>query len=429
MEYSTRPLAPRRQSRPVRVGAVQVGGNAPISVQSMTNTATTDVAATVAQIEALVAAGADFVRVSCPTVESTKALAAITSRASVPIVADIHFHYQRAIEAADQGAACLRFNPGNIGKPERVAEVIAAARANHCSIRIGVNAGSLERDLLDKHGGPNAEALVESALRHAALLDKAGFTEYKISCKASDVPLTIRANRLLARQTDAPLHLGITESGSGKTGSLRSAVGLGTLLGEGIGDTLRVSLAADPVEEVRVGLEVLRSLGLRQRGVSIIACPGCARQQFDVAAVASRLEERFAHLLVPLKISIMGCVVNGPGEAAEGGIGLTGGGRGTHQLYLDGKPVRRITLNSLATEGREGAEGAEDTEGMAGGILSSRHTEALIAELAQEIEAALEEAGRASVPETVSETPAQAPSESATGAVPTATAPPSQADG
>ena len=377
MDYRTRPLAPRRQSRPVAVGRVQVGGTAPISVQSMTTTLTPDVQATLAQIEAIAEAGADLVRVSCPTAEATQALATITAQASVPIVADIHFHYQRAIEAAESGAACLRFNPGNIGNPAKVGDLVAAARANNCSVRIGVNAGSLERDLLDKHGGPTAEALVESALRHAALLDKAGFYEYKISCKASDVPLTIRANRLLAEQTDAPLHIGITESGSGKTGSLRSAVGLGTLLAEGIGDTLRVSLAADPTEEVRAGLEILRSLGLRSRGVSIIACPGCARQQFDVATVASTLEERFAHLSVPLKISIMGCVVNGPGEAAEGGVGLTGGGRGTHQLYLEGKPARRITLKSLVA----GAGSA--------GILSPHHTEALIAELAQEIERAL----------------------------------------
>lgn len=342
LQYESQPLSKRRKTRTIYVGKVQIGGGAPISIQSMTNTLTTDIAATERQICDLVEAGADIVRVSCPDEASTEALKTITRNARVPIVADIHFHYRRAIEAARAGAACLRFNPGNISNPQRIREVIQAAKDHGCPIRIGVNAGSLERDLLERYKSPTAEALVHSALRHAELLEEHDFRDYKISCKASDVPLAVRANRLLAEQTDVPIHIGITESGSARTGSLRSAVGLGVLLAEGIGDTMRISLAGDPVEEVRAAKLVLRSLGLRHGGVSVIACPGCARQQFDVARVAEALEERFGERAEALRLSVMGCVVNGPGEALSSDIGLTGGGRGTHQIYLGGKAAVRF---------------------------------------------------------------------------------------
>ena len=340
--YEAEPLTARRVSRSVRVGDVQVGGGAPISIQSMTNTLTADIAATEAQIRALADAGADIVRVSCPDEESTAALKTLTRAATVPLVADIHFHYRRAIEAACNGAACLRFNPGNISESGRVREVVRAARDNGCSIRIGVNSGSLERDLLERYGGPTAEALVASVLRHAEFLEEHDFREYKVSCKASEVTLAVRSNRLLASRTDAPIHIGITESGSARTGSLRSAVGLGVLLAEGIGDTLRVSLAGDPVEEVRVARMILRSLGLRSGGVLVVACPGCARQQFDVGRVAEALESRFGERVETLRVSVMGCVVNGPGEALGSDIGLTGGGRGTHQVYVGGERAGRV---------------------------------------------------------------------------------------
>jgi len=332
----------RRKSRQIRVGAVAVGGEAPISVQSMTNTPTTDVAATVAQVRALEAAGADIVRISCPDAESSAALKRIVPQVGVPIVADIHFHYKRAIEAAQAGAACLRINPGNIGAAERVREVVKAAKDHGCSMRIGVNAGSLERDLLEKYGEPCPEAMVESALDHARILEDNDFFEFKISVKASDVFLAVAAYQGLAEACDYPLHVGITEAGGLRGGTVKSSIGLGMLLWSGIGDTVRVSLSADPVEEVKVGFELLKALSLRHRGVSIIACPSCARQQFQVIRTVELLEQRLAHISTPLSLSVIGCVVNGPGEARETDIGLTGGGKGTHQVYLSGVTDHKI---------------------------------------------------------------------------------------
>ncbi|HET6222456.1 MAG TPA: flavodoxin-dependent (E)-4-hydroxy-3-methylbut-2-enyl-diphosphate synthase, partial [Dongiaceae bacterium] len=304
----------RRRSRQIRVGPVPVGGDAPITVQSMTNTLTGDAAATIAQVQALADAGADIVRVSCPDEASTAALSAIVKASPVPIVADIHFHYKRALEAAEAGAACLRINPGNIGSAERVREVVKAAKDHGCSMRIGVNAGSLERELLERYGEPCPEAMVESALNHAKILEDNDFFEFKISVKASDVFLAVAAYQGLAEACDYPLHLGITEAGGLRTGTVKSAVGLGMLLWSGIGDTIRVSLSADPVEEVKVGYEILKSLGLRRRGVNVIACPSCARQQFDVIKTVAALEERLAHITTPMTLSVIGCVVNGPGE-------------------------------------------------------------------------------------------------------------------
>ena len=337
----------RRRTRQIHVGPVAVGGDAPITVQSMTNTPTTDVAATVAQIGDLVAAGADIVRVSCPDRESTSALRDIVARAGVPIVADIHFHYQRAIEAAQAGAACLRINPGNIGSDARVREVVTAARDHGASMRIGVNGGSLERDLLEKYGEPCPEAMVESALNHARLLEDNGFFNFKISVKASDVFLTVAAYQQLADACEYPLHLGITEAGGLLSGTVKSSVGLGMLLMAGIGDTIRVSLAADPVEEVKVANEMLRALGLRRRGVTVIACPSCARQAFQVIKTVEVLERRLAHITTPLTLSVIGCVVNGPGEARETDIGLTGGGQGTHLVYLRGVADHKIDESGL----------------------------------------------------------------------------------
>jgi (E)-4-hydroxy-3-methylbut-2-enyl-diphosphate synthase len=308
----------------------------------MTNTPTSDVAATVAQIKQLEAVGADIVRVSCPDQASTVALADIVRAAEVPIVADIHFHYKRAIEAAEAGAACLRINPGNIGSAARVREVVAAAKDHGVSMRIGVNAGSLERDLLEKYGEPCPEAMVESALDHARILEDNDFHEFKISVKASDVFLAVAAYQQLAEACDYPLHLGITEAGGMLSGSVKSSVGLGMLLWSGIGDTIRVSLSADPVEEIKVGYELLKSLGLRRRGVTVIACPSCARQAFPVIKTVEVLEERLQHLTTPLTLSVMGCVVNGPGEARETDIGLTGGGNGTHLVYLSGVADHKI---------------------------------------------------------------------------------------
>jgi (E)-4-hydroxy-3-methylbut-2-enyl-diphosphate synthase len=332
----------RRKSRAIRVGGVVVGGGAPISVQSMTNTLTTDVEATVRQIRQLETAGADIVRVSCPDRESTAALSSIVRDVTVPIVADIHFHYKRAIEAAEAGAACLRINPGNIGARERVREVVKAARDHGCSMRIGVNAGSLERDLLEKYGEPCPEAMVESALNHARILEEEDFFDFKISCKASDVFLAVAAYMALAEACDYPLHIGITEAGGLRSGTIKSSIGLGNLLWSGIGDTLRVSLSADPVEEVKVGFDLLKALGLRHRGVNVISCPSCARQQFEVIKTVELLEPRLAHITTPMTVSVIGCVVNGPGEARETDVGFTGGGNGTHQVYINGLPDHRL---------------------------------------------------------------------------------------
>lgn len=332
----------RRKSRQIMVGKVPVGGDAPITVQSMTNTLTSDAAATIAQVRALEIAGADIVRVSCPDEASTAALKEIVREVTVPIVADIHFHYKRAIEAAEAGAACLRINPGNIGSEERVREVIKAAKDNNCSIRIGVNAGSLEKDLLEQFGEPCPEAMVQSALRHIKILEDNDFFNFKISCKASDVFLSAAAYMQLAEACDYALHLGVTEAGGLRTGTIKSAIGIGNLLWAGIGDTIRVSLSADPVEEVKVGFDILKSLGLRHRGVNVISCPSCARQQFDVIQTVQVLEERLAHITTPMTVSVIGCVVNGPGEALMTDIGLTGGGRNTHQIYLAGQPAHRL---------------------------------------------------------------------------------------
>ena len=332
----------RRKSRQISVGGVAVGGDAPITVQSMTNTLTSDVSATVAQIRDLEIAGADIVRVSCPDEDSTAALKHILPEVTVPIVADIHFHYRRAIEAAEAGAACLRLNPGNIGSQERVREVVKAARDNNCAMRIGVNAGSLERELLEKYGEPCPEALIESALNSAKLLEDEDFREFKISVKASDVFLAVAAYQGLADACDYPLHIGITEAGGLRAGTVKSSIGLGMLLWAGIGDTIRVSLSADPVEEIKVGFDLLKSLGLRHRGVNLVSCPSCARQQFDVIETVRVLEERLAHITTPMTVSVIGCVVNGPGEAVSTDIGFTGGGRGTHQVYIAGQPHHRL---------------------------------------------------------------------------------------
>src|ERR1700750_350913 len=329
---STRPYRDihRRQCRKIYVGKVPVGGDAPITVQSMTNTVTSDVAATVAPVRALAEAGADIVRISCPDQESALALKHIVKQVTVPIVADIHFHYKRAIEAAESGAACLRINPGNIGSATRVREVIKAAKDHGCSMRIGVNAGALERDLLERYGEPCPEAMVESALNHARILEDNDFFEFKISCKASDVFLAVAAYQQL------------TEAGALRSGTVKSSIGLGMLLWSGVGDTIRVSLSADPVEEVKAGFEMLKSLNLRRRGVTVISCPSCARQQFEVIKTVERLEERLAHITTPLTLSVIGCVVNGPGEARETDIGLTGGGNNTHQIYVSGVTDHRL---------------------------------------------------------------------------------------
>lgn len=332
----------RRKSRQIRVGSVPVGGDAPITVQSMTNTLTSDARATIAQVKRLEDAGADIVRVSCPDEDSTKALKSIVAAARVPIVADIHFHYKRAIEAAQAGAACLRINPGNIGSHERVREVVRAAKDHGCSMRIGVNAGSLERDLLEQYGEPCPEAMVESAHRHMRILEDNDFFEFKVSVKASDVFLAVAAYQQLADTCDYPLHLGITEAGGMIPGTVKSSIGMGMLLWSGIGDTIRVSLSAEPEEEIRVGFDLLKSLGLRHRGVNIVSCPSCARQGFDVIRTVSVLEDRLKHIATPMSLSIIGCVVNGPGEARETDIGFTGGGAGAGMIYLNGKPVYKL---------------------------------------------------------------------------------------
>ncbi|PZQ99367.1 MAG: 4-hydroxy-3-methylbut-2-en-1-yl diphosphate synthase [Cereibacter sphaeroides] len=332
----------RRTSRQIMVGKVAVGGDAPISVQTMTNTLTTDVVATIEQVQRCAAAGADIVRISTPDQESTRALREIVAESPVPIVADIHFHYKRAIEAAEAGAACLRINPGNIGDAARVREVINAAKDHGCSIRIGVNAGSLEKHLLEKYGEPCPDAMVESGLDHIRILQDNDFHEYKISVKASDVFMAAAAYQQLAGATDAPIHLGITEAGGLTSGTVKSAIGLGNLLWMGIGDTIRVSLSADPVEEVKVGFEILKSLGLRHRGVTIISCPSCARQGFDVIKTVAALEDRLAHVTTSMSLSIIGCVVNGPGEALMTDIGFTGGGAGSGMVYLAGRQHHKL---------------------------------------------------------------------------------------
>ena len=332
----------RRKSRQIRVGSVLVGGDAPISVQTMTNTLTPDVKATVEQIRQAEAAGVDIVRVSCPDEDSTKALKEIVRQVNVPVVADIHFHYKRGIEAAEAGAACLRINPGNIGSSDRVREVVKAAKDHGCSMRIGVNAGSLERELLERYGEPCPEALVESALNHAKILEDHDFREFKISVKASDVFLAVAAYQGLAEACDYPLHIGITEAGGLRTGTVKSSIGLGMLLWSGIGDTVRVSLSADPAEEVKVGFDMLKSLNLRHRGVNLVSCPSCARQNFNVIKTVEELEKRVSHILTPMTVSVIGCVVNGPGEARETMIGLTGGGNNTHMVYVNGEQHHRI---------------------------------------------------------------------------------------
>ena len=337
----------RRKSRQIMVGTVPVGGGAPISVQTMTNTPTTDIAATVAQIAACAEAGADLVRVSVPDRESSAALKDIVAESPVPIIADIHFHYHRALESAEAGAACLRINPGNIGSRERVQEVVMAARENGCAIRIGVNAGSLERHLLEKYREPCPEAMVESGLDNIGLLEEFDFHDYKISCKASDIFLAVTAYQDLAEQTDAPIHLGITEAGSSLPGTVKYALGTGSLLWAGIGDTLRVSLSADPVEEVKVGFEILKSLSLRHRGVNIIACPSCARQGFDVISTVGLLEDRLSHIRTPLSLSIIGCVVNGPGEALMTDFGFTGGGKDAGMVYVAGSASHKMSNDQM----------------------------------------------------------------------------------
>jgi len=337
----------RKKTKKIKVGKVEIGGGSPITVQSMTNTLTTNVSETIKQINELTEAGADIVRVSCPDKESSLALKNIVKKIDVPIVADIHFHYKRAIEAAESGADCLRINPGNIGSKEKIREILKAARDNNCSIRIGINAGSLEKSLLEKYKEPCPEALVESAINNIKLLEDEDFFNFKISVKSSDIFLSIKAYRILSSVCDYPLHLGITEAGSQASGSIKSSIGIGVLLLEGIGDTIRVSLSADPVEEVKVGYEILKSLNLRSRGVKIISCPSCARQAFPVIDTVKILEEKLSHIREPITLSIIGCVVNGPGEAAQTQIGLTGGGKGNHMLYLSGLPHKKVASRKI----------------------------------------------------------------------------------
>ena len=340
----------RKKTKKIKVGNVAVGGDSPISVQSMTNTLTTDVDGTIRQVNELEEAGADIVRISCPDQDSSLSLKEIVKSVNVPIVADIHFHYKRAIEAAKAGASCLRINPGNIGSKERVKEILKAAKDNNCSIRIGVNAGSLDKTLLEKYKEPTPEALVESAIHNIKILEDEDFFNFKISVKSSDIFLAVKAYRSLSQVCDYPLHLGITEAGSLSTGSVKSSIGMGILLTEGIGDTIRVSLSENPIEEVKVGYEILKSLNLRQRGVSIISCPSCARQAFPVIDTVKILEEKLSHIKEPITLSIIGCVVNGPGEASQTQIGLTGGGQDNHMVYLSGLPHHKIVSNKIIEE-------------------------------------------------------------------------------
>ncbi len=337
----------RKKTKEISVGKIKVGGNNPITVQTMTNTLTTDHKSTIEQINKVTEAGADIVRVSCPDTKSTESLKTIIKHIDVPIVADIHFHYKRAIEAAENGADCLRINPGNIGEKKRIAEVISAAKNNNCSIRIGVNAGSLEKDILEKYREPCPEALVESALRNIKIIEDMDFFNFKISVKSSDVFLSIAAYKLLSDKINYPLHLGITEAGSYLPGSIKTSIGFGSLLLDGIGDTIRVSLSDDPVEEIKVGNEILRSLNLRNRGVKIISCPSCARQAFQVIDTVKELEKKLSHIKKPITLSIIGCVVNGPGEAKQTEIGITGGGKDNHMLYLNGLETEKVMTKDM----------------------------------------------------------------------------------
>ncbi len=347
MEIRPHRIIERKITKKIHVGNIEVGGNAPISVQSMTNTLTTDIKGTIDQILSLEEAGADIVRVSCPDEQSAKSLKNIIKEVSVPIVADIHFHYKRAIEAAEMGASCLRINPGNIGSNQRILEVIKAAKDNNCSIRIGVNAGSLDKKLLEKYKEPCPEALVESAINNIKLLEDNDFFNFKISVKSSDIFLTVKAYKELSKICDYPLHLGVTEAGGLFTGSIKSSIGIGQLLMAGIGDTIRVSLSSDPVDEVKAGFEILKSLGIRSRGVNIISCPSCARQAFPVIETVKILEKKLAHIKKPINLSIIGCVVNGPGEAAQTEIGLTGGGQDSNLLYLSGIPHSKVPSSEI----------------------------------------------------------------------------------
>ena len=347
MEVRPHRVIERKITKEIQVGSVKVGGKAPISVQSMTNTLTTDVKGTISQIHSLEDAGADIVRVSCPDENSTKALKEIIKEVSVPIVADIHFHYKRAIEAAEMGASCLRINPGNIGDQQRILEVVKAAKNNNCSIRIGVNAGSLEKNLLEKYKEPCPEALVESAQHNIKLLEDNDFFNFKISVKSSDIFLTVKAYKKLSKICNYPLHLGVTEAGGLFTGSIKSSIGIGQLLMDGIGDTIRVSLSSDPLDEIKAGFEILKSLGIRSRGVNIISCPSCARQAFPVIETVKVLEEKLSHIKKPISLSIIGCVVNGPGEAAQTEIGLTGGGHDSNLLYLSGVPHSKVPSSEI----------------------------------------------------------------------------------
>ena len=347
MEIRPHRIINRKKTKEIKVGSISVGGDSQISVQSMTNTLTTDIKATIKQIHSLEEAGADIVRVSCPDEDSTKALKDIVKEVKAPIVADIHFHYKRAIEAAKMGASCLRINPGNIGSQDRILEVVKAAKDNNCSIRIGVNAGSLDKTLLEKYKEPCPDALVESAMYNVKLLEDNDFFNFKISVKSSDVFLTVKAYRKLSEECDYPLHLGITEAGGLITGSIRSSIGIGQLLMDGIGDTIRVSLSSDPVDEIRSGYEILKSLSIRSRGVNIISCPSCARQAFPVIETVKQLEKKLSHVKKPITLSIIGCVVNGPGEAAQTEIGLTGGGQDNNLLYLSGIPHTKVASTEI----------------------------------------------------------------------------------
>ncbi|MDC2980049.1 flavodoxin-dependent (E)-4-hydroxy-3-methylbut-2-enyl-diphosphate synthase [Candidatus Pelagibacter sp.] len=340
----------RRKTKTINVGDVKVGGENPITVQSMTNTLTSDVKSTIKQIEEIQSEGADIVRVSCPDESSSKALKEITKHINIPIVADIHFHYKRAIEAAENGASCLRINPGNIGDKKKIIEIIKSAKNNNCSIRVGVNAGSLEKDILEKFKEPCPEALVESAIRNIEILEDMDFSNLKVSVKSSDVFLSVEAYRQLSRKIDYPLHLGITEAGSFISGSIKSSIGLGILLKEGIGDTIRISLSDDPVKEVTIGNEILKSLNLRNRGVKIISCPSCARQGFQVIDTVRVLEEKLSHIKTPITLSIIGCVVNGPGEAAMTDVGITGGQKGSNMLYLSGVQSEKVMTEDMITK-------------------------------------------------------------------------------